>query len=126
MDGQSKLRSIFPRGSEAFFKANETQTHSQLPNPKPKRIKAPTLDKVATGEEKSLGRITLRYRLYRFRLLDYENFAGSTKDLTDGLCRCGLLPGDDPSRVTIITEQEKVDHHSRERTEIEIEWPDEN
>jgi hypothetical protein len=124
LNNARNLRRIFPKGSEAFFQANETKTQSVLPNPKPKHNKAPALGPAVPGKEESVGRITLRYRHCRVRLLDYENFAGSTKDLTDGLCRCGLLPGDDPSRVTIITEQEKLDSGSREYIDVEIEWPD--
>lgn len=124
MNDVSKLHAMFPRGSKSFFEANETKTRAKLPDPKPKHYEATALGPAVPGKEKSVGRITLRYRLCRFRLLDYENFAGSTKDITDGLCRCGLLPGDDPSKVIIITEQQKVDHHSRECTEVEIEWPE--
>jgi hypothetical protein len=124
LNNARNLRSIFPRGSKAFFQANETHTDTQIPHTQPKRIKAPALDKMAKREKESVGRIALRYRLFRVRPLDFENFAGSTKDCTDGLCRCGLLPGDDPTKVSISVEQERVEHYSDERTEIEIEWPD--
>ena len=55
-----RLRTIFPRGSESFFKANETKTDSQLPDPNAKRNKAETLERMAKRKEKSLGRVTVR------------------------------------------------------------------
>jgi hypothetical protein len=124
MDDQQKLKSLFPRGSRSFFEANETKTHSKLPHSHPKHYEATALGRVAKGKEKIVGRITVRYRLCRVRPLDPDGVAGSTKDCTDGLCRCGLLPGDDPTQITLIVEQERVAHYSRERTEIEIEYPD--
>jgi hypothetical protein len=123
MDDSQKLKYMFPRGSEDFFKANEIKTIVKLPNPYPKHYKATTLDRLAKRKEKSMGRTTVRYRLCRVRPLDPDGVAGSTKDLTDGLCRCGLLSGDDPTQITLIVEQETVPHYNEERTEIEIEWP---
>ncbi len=124
MDKITKLHSMFPRGSADFFKANETKTRSKLPDPKPKHYEATALGRAVPGKTKSVERVKVRYRLFRVRPLDFENFAGSTKDCTDGLCRCGLLPGDDPTRLSLTVEQEKVAHFADERTEIEIEWPE--
>lgn len=124
MDKTARLHAMFPRGSADFFQANETKTRPALPDPKPKHYEATALDRAVPGKKEGMERITLRYRLFRVRPLDYENFAGSTKDLTDGLCRIGLLPGDDPTKVIIITEQERVEHYRDERTEIEIIWPE--
>ena len=122
LNNARNLRSIFPRGSKSFFEANEIKTDSRLPNPDAKRNKAAPLERVAKRKEKSLGRVTLRYRLCRVRSLDPDGVAGSTKDLTDGLCKCGLIPGDDPTQIILIVEQERVSHFNEERTEIEIEW----
>jgi hypothetical protein len=123
MDKIQKLHALFPRGSEDFFKANEIKTIAQLPHTNTQHHKTSALDSVAKRKEKSLGRITVRYRLCRVRPIDPDGVAGSTKDCTDGLCRCGLLPGDNPFQITLIVEQERVDHYHQERTEIEIEWP---
>jgi hypothetical protein len=117
------LREMFPRGSADFFEANEINIISGLPYTNTQHDKATALERVAKRKEKSLGRITVRYRLCRVRPIDPDGVAGSTKDCTDGLCRCGLLPGDNPFQITLIVEQERVDHYHQERTEIEIEWP---
>lgn len=118
-----RLRALFPRGSESFFKANETETDLKLPNSDPQQDQKAALDRAVPRKEEMLGRITLRYRLCRVRPLDPDNATGSVKDCTDGICRCGLIPGDDPTQITLIVEQEKVSSFSQERTEIEIEWP---
>ncbi len=119
-----KLRTMFPRGSEAFFQANENKTQAQLPHPNPKQNKTSALDRLAKREKASMGRITVRYRLLRVRPIDPDGMSGSTKDITDGLCRCGLLPGDNPFQITVIVEQEWVEHYCDEGTEVEIEYPE--
>jgi hypothetical protein len=124
LNNARNLRSIFPRGSKSFFEANETKTIPKLPHPDSKHYEATPLDRVAKRKEESLGRITLCYRLRRVRPLDPDNAQGSTKDLTDGLCRCGLLPGDNPTQITLIVEQERVARYSEEGTEIELTYPD--
>jgi hypothetical protein len=124
MDDQSKLKSLFPRGSKSFFEANETKTITKLSYADVKSNKTATLDPAIQRKKESSGRATVRYRLCRVRPLDPDNATGSTKDLTDALCLCGLLQGDDPTKITLIVEQERVKSYSDERTEIEIEWPE--
>ena len=124
LNNARNLRRIFPRASESFFKANETKTDTKLPHSNSKHYEATPLDRVAKRKEESLGRITVRYRLCRVRPIDPDGVAGSTKDCTDGLRRCGLIPGDDPTQITLIVEQERVAHYSEERTEIELTYPD--
>jgi hypothetical protein len=121
---QQKLKSLFPRGSDDFFEANETHTIAGVSNTYTQHYKAPALDQVAKREKARLGRITVRYRLLRVRPLDPDGVSGSTKDCTDGLCRCGLLPGDNPYQITLTVEQEKVEHYADERTIIELTYPD--
>lgn len=126
MDDKEKLKLMFPWGSSDFFKANlehAIKTRGKIQDPNPKHYEAIPLDETVFGKEEGMGRVTVRYRLCRVRPLDADNATGSTKDLTDGLCRCGLIPGDDPTQITLIVEQEKVDHYSEERTVVEIEWP---
>jgi hypothetical protein len=118
------LRTLFPRGSKAFFQANEAKTDHPLPDPHPKRHKKTALDNPIPREKESLGRITLSYRLFRVRPLDPDTVAGSTKDLTDGLRRCGLIPGDDPTQIRLEVEQERVSHFADERVELTITWPE--
>jgi len=120
-----RLRTLFPRGSKSFFKANETDPIPGIPDTNPKPNEAAALDAAIPRKEKGLGRVEVRYRLCRVRPLDPDNAAGSTKDLTDGLCRCGLIPGDDPTQITLIVEQEKVKSYYFEHTQIEITYPNE-
>lgn len=115
---EEQFRRLFPKASKSTLEAN-VEVH----NPKPERHKAAALAGVAKGKEKGVGRIKVSYRLFRVRLLDVDNAPGSTKDCTDGLCRCGLIPGDDPASITLHVEQEKVKTYAEERTEIEIEYP---
>jgi hypothetical protein len=115
-----RLRALFPGGSESFFKANETETDHKLPNADAQCDKKTALDRSISGKKKSLGRITLRYRLCRVRSLDPDTVAGSTKDLTDGLRRCGLIPGDNPFQITLTVEQIQVSSFAEERTELYI------
>jgi hypothetical protein len=124
LNNARNLRRIFPRASESFLKANETKTYSQLPHPHPQSHQAPALDATIPGKEKSQGRVEVRYRLCRVQPLDPDNACGSTKDCTDALCCCGLIPGDDPTQITLIVEQERVAHYADERTEIELTWPE--
>lgn len=117
---KERLKQLYPRGSRSFFEANENNPDPRLQDPKPKQNKTPTLGNLATREEKSVGRVTVRYRLCRVRPLDPDAVQGSTKDITDGLCRCGLIPGDDPYQIILLVKQEKVEHYADERTIVEL------
>lgn len=97
---------------------------SALPDAKPQRHKAPALDSATTRKAASLPRITVRFVGYRVRLLDPDNFAGSVKDLLDGLRHSGLVLGDEPWRIRLETEQEKVRSKKDEKTLIDISYPD--
>lgn len=95
--------------------------HSALPDPKPKRDEAPALGCAAQGEASGVQCAVVRFIGYRVRPLDPDNFAGSVKDLLDGLRHAALISGDEPWRLRLQTEQVKVAHYSEERTEIVIE-----
>lgn len=99
------------------------QVGSQVSHPKPKRNQKAALGSVAEREEKIVGRISLKFVLYRVRPLDPDGAAGSTKDLIDGLREANLLPEDDPWTISLQVEQVKVSHYSEERTELEIIYP---
>ena len=114
------LVSLFPRCSESFLEANETDNLCSLSNAKPQRHKASALDRTDAGKKKGLRRIRVRFIGYRVRCLDPDNFAGSCKDLLDGLRHAGLIPGDEPWRIIFETAQEKVASYKQERTLIEI------
>lgn len=114
------LLSLFPRCSKSFLEANETLSLREIPDSKPQRNKAPALDGADAGKTKSVRRIRVRFTGYRVRCLDPDNFAGSCKDLLDGLRHAGLIPGDEPWRIMFETAQEKVGSFKEERTQIEI------
>lgn len=105
---------------------NETHAHRPLPDPKPQRHKAPALGDSIQGKAESFPRVTVRFTGYRVRPLDPDNFAGSVKDLLDGLRHAALISGDEPWRIRLETEQVKVRTVKEERTEIEIDYEDES
>jgi hypothetical protein len=112
---------MFPRGSKSFYEANPD---SPLPNPKPQCDKTPALAGARNRKEKSVARTRVRFTGYRVRPLDPDNFAGSVKDLLDGLRHAHLIEGDEPWRIDFETAQKKVKSFSQEKTVIEIETPD--
>ena len=100
---------------------HETNHLGQIPDSKPQPIKGRTLGSALQRETQSLQRTRVRFIGYRCRPLDPDNFAGSCKDLLDGLRHAGLIPGDEPWRIIFQTEQEKVKSYKDEKTVIEIE-----
>lgn len=108
----------FPNASRSAIAAN-----AQVSDPEPERDEARPLERSDAGEKESLGRVRVRFTGYRVRPLDPDNFAGSCKDLLDGLRHAHLIRGDEPWRIIFETEQFKVKHFSKERTEIEITYP---
>jgi len=103
--------------------SNEINHRSKISNPKPECNQAPILGSAISGEEQGVDRIIVRFVGKRVRPLDPDNFAGSCKDLLDGLRHAGLIPGDEPWRIKLETEQVKVRTSSEEKTVIEIEYP---
>jgi hypothetical protein len=114
------LRSLFPRASLSFLKANETHSLPQLPHPIPQHHQPSALDKTTTRETQGLDRTLVRFTGYRVRPLDPDNFAGSVKGLLDGLKYAHLIQGDEPWRIILQTTQEKVNSFAQERTMIQI------
>ena len=70
-----------------------------------------------------MGRVRVSFTGYRVRPLDPDGFAGSTKDLLDGIRRAGLIPDDSWRHITLETQQEKVKTYAEECMVIEIEIP---
>jgi hypothetical protein len=116
--GYFGIKRLFPNASKDLIAAN-----TQIQPAESECDQAPALGGPAEREETCVGSITLRYRFYRVRPQDPENAAASTKDLTDGIRRCGLIPGDDPWQVRLEVEQVKVKTFHHEKTVIEIIWP---
>lgn len=99
------------------------QTKSPLPDTQPQRDQAKPLVKAIPRETESLPRIVVRFTGRRVRLLDPDNFAGSVKDLLDGLRHAGVIGEDGYFDIRLETEQTSVRSHVQEETLIEITWP---
>ena len=108
-------------GVVAKVKKNENQNNRKISNAKPEQNQAAALGGAIQREAKGVQRTIVRFVGHRVRPLDPDNFAGSVKDLLDGLRHANLISGDDPWRIKLETEQVKVNHYDEERTEIEIE-----
>jgi hypothetical protein len=113
----------FPNASKetvALNCPNETHPRTRLPDPKPERDQAPALGAAISRKTKGISRTRVRIVGHRVRPLDPDNFAGSVKDLLDGLRHAGLLEGDEPWRIILETEQVKVRRLNAQKTVIEI------
>jgi hypothetical protein len=97
------------------------KARSKLPHAQPERDQATALVFPVQGEAEGIRRIVVRFTGYRVRPLDPDNFAGSVKDLLDGLRHAGIIPGDEHWRIKLETEQVKVSHYKEEKTVIEVE-----
>ena len=100
---------------------NEPNNQSPLPHPKSQPDQTTALDPTDARKTNRLRRTRIRFTGYRTRPLDPDNFAGSCKDLLDGLRHAHLIPGDEWWRITLETSQVKVKSYSEEFTLIEIE-----
>ncbi len=112
-----KLKALFPNASQDTIDVN-----SGLQDPKPQRDAAPALGSTVPRKTESVSRATVRFTGYRTRPLDWDNFCGGCKNLFDGLCRAGILLGDEPWRINFQARQIKVYKRAAERTVIEIEY----
>lgn len=111
----NELKRRFPNASQSMVEANCSVSHAES-----KRDEAPTLGRTVPGKKESIPSITVRFVGYRVRPLDPDNFAGSVKDLLDGLRHAQLIPGDESWQIKLETEQVKVSKFSEEKTEILI------
>ena len=102
---------------------HKTNPASQVSHAKPKRNKASTLGSSIQREMCSNERTRICFTGRRVRPLDPDNFAGGVKDLLDGLRHSGIISGDEPWKIILETDQEKVDHFYEEETIIEITIP---
>lgn len=109
------IKRLFPNASRSLLEANDP-----VPDPEPERNKATALGATVSGKAAGIRRIRVRFTGYRVRLLDPDNFAGSIKDLLDGARHAALIPGDEPERIILETEQIKVKTHREESTLMEI------
>lgn len=114
-------RSFRRRNPDLF--PNDIPPVVTLPHAIIERDQAPTLGRTTSRATPCVGRTHVRFVGYRVRPLDPDNHAGGCKDLLDGLRHAGLIPGDEPWRITFETEQVRVHHHEQEGTEIVIVYP---
>ncbi len=112
------IKALFPRASKTFYEIND---HREVSHSESKPNQAPALDIADEGKTVSVAPVRVRFTGHRVRPLDPDNFAGSVKDLLDGLRHAHIIAGDEPWRITLETRQEKVKSYAEERTVIEIE-----
>lgn len=87
-------------------------------SPKPEPAAQPPPDAVSKREAFYTGRVLVRVKSHRVRLLDPDNLC--PKYFIDCLRYAGFLPDDNPACVVLQNEQEKVATKKEERTEIEV------
>lgn len=107
-------------------KDHENIPVSPLSNPVVKRQPRPPLAAGIQREAEGFQRTVVRFTGFYVRPLDPDNFAGSIKDLLDGLRHAGLIPGDEWWQIRLETDQVKVATKKEERTEIVIVTPELN
>ena len=112
------LKKLFPHASRSTLEANP-----QICDPQPEQDDPTALGATAQRKEEGMDRVVVRFKGYRVRPLDPDNFAGSVKGLLDGLRHAHRLVGDEPWRIKLETEQEKVKSFKEEKTTIEIIYP---
>lgn len=104
---------------------NEFDDNITLPDTKPKRDKKAAFPSTSEGEAPSVRRIVIRITGYRVNPLDPDNFAGSCKDIIDGLKHAGLIYGDEWDKIKFEPDQRRVPHFRQEKTVVEIIYPEE-
>lgn len=107
-------------------KDHENIPVSPLSNPVVKRQPRPPLAASIQREAEGFQRTVVRFTGFYVQPLDPDNFAGSIKDLLDGLRHAGLIPGDEWWQIRLETDQVKVATKKEERTEIVIVTPELN
>ena len=117
---KQRIRALFPHASDEFLSLNlGFGLRAKADKPTPRE----TLERPVEGKEKSDGRISLCYVLYRVRLLDPDAIDQTTKVCTDCLCEIGLIPGDGPEQIKLDVTQVKVAHMNEQRTTLKITYP---
>ncbi len=100
---------------------DETFVVGKIQNTVFERYEAPALGGADEREAPGVRRARVRFVGCRVRPLDPDNFAGSVKDLLDGLVHAQIIEGDEPWRIILETTQRKVATFAEEKTLIEIE-----
>lgn len=104
---------------------HEDTPHPALPPAKPTQP-ARALDRDDAGEAPRTERPLVRIVMFRVRLLDADAKHGACKNIVDGLQYAGAIRGDKEDQVNLIVEQVRVPHYCEERTEVVIDYGEEN
>ncbi len=115
--GHSSGFDITPITQEEY----EAINHRKIQDSESEHHQTPALGAAVQGKTQGMERTRVCFIGYRCKPLDPDNFAGSVKDLLDGLRHSGLIYGDEVWRIALETRQEKVSHYTQEKTVIEIE-----
>jgi hypothetical protein len=115
---ESDLKKFFPYASKSTF-ARNAGADSQAPSPKSQRAVRDEPLAAPARKESYLGRVVVRVKSFRCRLLDPDNLC--PKYLIDGLRHAGLIRDDSPQDIILEVSQEKVATRKEEYTRIEIE-----
>lgn len=119
---QSELLKKFPNASKSFLRRNAQNNPShQASGPEPQPVICHDAVAAPPRKESNPGRVIVRIKSYRQRLLDPDNLIGGTKYFTDGLRYAGLISGDAEEEIRLEVSQEKVKSKADECTTIEIE-----
>ena len=125
MNGRFTVDQLSPKHqAEVAAQLYDHRTPRKVSHAKSQPDEAPTLEPAVSREAKGVSRATVRFTGYRVKPLDPDNFAGSCKDLLDGLRHANLISGDEAWRIRFETEQVKVAHFVDEKTVVEVIYPD--
>lgn len=107
--------------SGEWVKANSVAP--RIPNSEPEQPVREALVNVNETSADGPRRAVVSFTLYRTRLLDYDNAAGSIKAICDALRYCGAIEDDSPDKIQVNISQKKVSHRKDEGTLIEVTYP---
>lgn len=102
---------------------HENHPDRKIPHTEPQQDERRALEPQLPEQKVRFCRTIVRFTGYRVRPLDPDNFAGSVKELLDGLRRAHLIDGDEAWKIRLETDQVKVSHYAEEKTVVEIETP---
>lgn len=115
---ENDLKKFFPYASKSTF-ARNAGVDSQASCPEPQRPVRHEPLATPARKESHLGRVIVRVKSFRCRLLDPDNLC--PKYLIDGLRHAGLIRDDSPQDIILEVSQERVATRKEECTQIQIE-----
>jgi len=121
---RAEILALFPNASASLLNLADDNNHTLHPrtNPEPQRPdRQSELALPREAEKEGTARIHLRIVSVRKRLLDPDNLV--PKWTIDALRYCGIIPGDEPEKITLETLQRKAAKGEEEHTIVEIITP---